>query len=210
MILNLLFLSYFSMGGQLQVDVVDQNNKPVQNAALAVFGKNIKQRELKSVQTVEQKNQGFFPRVTVLKVGDAVRFTNEDTYNHHVYSGSKTNPFQLPQFSRADKGPPPVPFKKPGMVPVGCNIHDNMLAYIYVVETSVFSVSKGKTVNFDKIEPGQYSLKVWHPDSKFSEKPKVEKFVLTADKPQVKLKVELKTKIDVENDKELNDLFSKN
>ncbi|MBF0516283.1 MAG: methylamine utilization protein, partial [Nitrospirae bacterium] len=56
-------------------------------------------------------------------------------------------------------------FDKPGVVVIGCNIHDWMKAYIYVVETPYFarSDSNGKTI-INNLPAGQYDVTVWHPN----------------------------------------------
>jgi hypothetical protein len=56
-----------------------------------------------------------------------------------------------------------VVFDKPGLVVLGCNIHDKMLAFIAVVDSPYFAkiaASGTATVN---LPPGRYGLRVWHP-----------------------------------------------
>ena len=72
----------------------------------------------------------FVPDVTVVPVGSSVSFPNSDDVSHQVYSFSPARRFQLPLY----RGKPhaPVVFDQPGIVTLGCNIHDNMVAYIVV------------------------------------------------------------------------------
>ena len=57
----------------------------------------------------------------------------------------------------------PVKFDKAGTVILGCNIHDNMLAFIQVVDTPYFAKTNkmGKAILGD-LPNGNYSLKAWH------------------------------------------------
>ena len=112
---------------------------------------------------MEQRNRTFIPHVLPIQTGTAVRFPNLDDVQHHVYSFSPAKTFQLPLY----KGNPPnaVVFEKPGVVTLGCNIHDQMSAYIVVVDTPYFekTASNGRAALRD-LEPGRYSVHVWAPD----------------------------------------------
>ena len=118
---------------------------------------------LRRTAVMEQKNRAFIPHVLAVQTGTAVRFPNLDDVQHHVYSFSPAKPFQLPLY----KGNPPMPvvFDKPGFVTLGCNIHDQMSAYIVVVDTPYFekTAANGRAALRD-LEPGRYSVHVWAPD----------------------------------------------
>lgn len=112
---------------------------------------------------MEQRNRAFIPHVLAVQTGTAVRFPNLDDVQHHVYSFSTAKPFQLPLY----KGNPPTPvvFDKPGVVTLGCNIHDQMSAFIVVVDTPFFekTASNGRAALRD-LEPGRYAVHVWAPE----------------------------------------------
>jgi len=112
---------------------------------------------------MEQKNRAFIPHVLPVQTGTAVRFPNLDDVQHHVYSFSPAKPFQLPLY----KGSPPSPvvFEKAGVVALGCNIHDQMSAFIVVVNTPYFekTAANGRTALRD-LEPGRYAVHAWAPD----------------------------------------------
>ena len=112
---------------------------------------------------IEQKARRFVPSVTVIQTGTAVSFPNHDSVRHQVYSFSPAKVFELKLFSGA--GGDPVLFDKPGTVIVGCNIHDQMAAYIQIVDTPWFGKADatGKLV-IDNLLPGKYHLKFWHPN----------------------------------------------
>ena len=59
---------------------------------------------------------------------------------------------------------PPGVFDQPGIVTLGCNIHDNMVAYVVVTTAPFFGRTndKGQWVVPNAPE-GAYRIKVWHP-----------------------------------------------
>ena len=110
--------------------------------------------------SVVQRNKTFVPYVTVVPTGSTVMFPNEDSVRHHVYSFSPAKTFEIPLY-HGDSFP--VVFDKQGVVVLGCNIHDSMLAYIVVSDAPWQAVSDASgIVKFD-LPPGTYQLKLWHP-----------------------------------------------
>lgn len=112
---------------------------------------------------IDQVNKEFTPRVSVIQTGTSVQFPNKDNIRHHVYSFSPAKTFDLKLYS----GTPakPVLFDQPGVVVLGCNIHDWMLAYVLVVDTPYFGKAGADgTVKLDGLPPGDYELKAWHPN----------------------------------------------
>ena len=112
--------------------------------------------------TIDQIDNEFVPRVMPVRAGTSVRFPNKDNTRHQVYSFSAAKKFELPLY--AGKPASPVVFDKPGVVTLGCNIHDWMLGYIYVADTPYFGKTdaEGKAT-IGNLPPGDYTLKAWHP-----------------------------------------------
>ena len=111
---------------------------------------------------IDQKNTMFMPFVLVVPVGSTVDFTNLDPFRHHVYSFSPAKKFELKLFGQGETRS--VTFDKPGVVALGCNIHDTMQAFVQVVDTP-FAVKTGKdgrAVLHDAPD-GAVKLRVWHP-----------------------------------------------
>ena len=96
---------------------------------------------------MDQFNKTFVPEMLPIAVGTQVRFPNRDQIRHHVYSFSRPKRFELPLYKGEDA--PPVLFDKPGVVKIGCNIHDWMSAIILVLPNDRFAVTK---------EDGTFSL----------------------------------------------------
>ena len=149
--------------GALTVNAVDAAGKPLLDAVALLepaTGK-VAVRPMADVEISQSKRQ-FQPRVTVITTGTRAAFPNFDTVRHHVYSFSPTKTFELKLYA----GVPNVPvvFDKPGVAVLGCNIHDNMAAWVVVADTPWFARSAGNgRARIDAVPAGQYKLRVWHP-----------------------------------------------
>jgi plastocyanin len=148
---------------EINAMVRDQTNEPVADAVVvAVRGGGAPAAVRPGREVVDQIDKEFVPYVKAVVVGSAVSFPNKDNIRHHVYSFSPAKTFELPLYI----GTPaqPVMFDKPGVVTIGCNIHDWMIAYIYVAETPYFGTTrKPGTVKLENLPPGTYAVRVWHP-----------------------------------------------
>jgi plastocyanin len=116
----------------------------------------------KGAEIIQQGRQ-FKPRVTVLPLGTAVNFPNLDTVRHHVYSFSEAKVFELKLY--VGKPERPVVFDKPGVVVLGCNIHDQMAAWVVVSDTPwAQKTDRQGWARWSDIPAGEYRLRIWHPD----------------------------------------------
>lgn len=110
---------------------------------------------------MDQRDSTFVPGVLPVQVGTAVSFPNSDQVQHQVYSFSTPKPFELPLYAGTPRAP--ILFDKPGVVVVGCNIHDWMIGYIVVLDTPHFGKSGADGEVRVSAPPGRYTLRVWHP-----------------------------------------------
>ena len=111
---------------------------------------------------MDQWGKQFTPYVLPVQVGTRVNFPNRDNIKHHVYSFSPAKRFELKLYSSGTAQP--VLFDKPGIVALGCNIHDWMLAYIYVLETPYFAKTDAHgRATIESLPEGSYRVEVWHP-----------------------------------------------
>ena len=146
----------------LNVNVSDADGKPLLDA-VALLDPAAGKAPVKPMADVEisQAKRQFAPRVTLVTVGTKVSFPNFDTVRHHVYSFSPTKTFELKLYA----GVPnlPVMFDKPGVAVLGCNIHDNMAAWVVVADTPWFarSAANGRA-RIEGVPPGNYRLRLWH------------------------------------------------
>ncbi len=148
----------------IEVIVVDPDGVPVPEVAVFVEQDGIGVlRAPPESAVMDQRNKQFIPHVLVVQKGASVLFPNSDVIGHHVYSFSKPNNFVLPLYT----GDPhdPVTFDHDGVVMLGCNIHDHMLAYIVVVDTDVYGLTdESGSVSLDIADSaGSYVVNIWSP-----------------------------------------------
>ena len=110
---------------------------------------------------IGQKGQEFTSYVTVVQTGSRVVFPNQDNVQHHVYSLSKAKKFELPLYNPGQAES--FVFDVPGLVTLGCNIHDWMLAYLVIVPTPYFAKTDAQGAAVVVAPPGRYRLELWHP-----------------------------------------------
>ena len=149
--------------GTLEVLVSDGAGKPLPGAAVFLESREAKaaSRPAAGVEIV-QSNRQFNPAVTVVPVGTSVAFPNRDTVRHHLYSFSPVKKFEIKLYVGTPAAP--VVFDQPGIAALGCNIHDNMAAWVVVVETPHHGVTPADgRLSLAQVPPGSYRLRAWHP-----------------------------------------------
>ena len=155
---------------EISASVTDQQGRPVADAVLVAVpvDGNMRPPQRPHDGTIDQVDKEFFPRVTVVPVGASVTFPNHDDVRHQVYSFSPAKRFELPLYAGVPAQP--VVFDKPGVVVLGCNIHDWMVGYVYVSESPFFAKTgkDGKAV-LAELPARAYVLRVWHPQLEMSE-----------------------------------------
>ncbi|RXZ39076.1 methylamine utilization protein [Oxalobacteraceae bacterium CAVE-383] len=160
--LTLAAMTPVSMAYSLKVKVTDAAGKAVPDAVVyaeAAAGQTLP-KILKSAE-IAQQGQQFQPLVTVVQTGSQITFPNHDKVRHQVYSFSPPKIFELKLYAKGDA--PPVLFDKSGTVVLGCNIHDQMIAYVQVVNTPYFAKTDAAGVaRLDDLPVGKYTLKTWY------------------------------------------------
>ena len=149
---------------ELHALVKDSDGKPVEDAvvvAMPLEAKNFAKNRVKN-QIIDQIDKEFLPYVLPVYVNTQVFFPNKDNIRHQVYSFSPPKRFELPLYAGTPAAP--VIFDKPGVVVLGCNIHDWMLGYVYVSDSPFFAKTSvdGKGV-IEDLPAGEYDVRVWHP-----------------------------------------------
>lgn len=108
---------------------------------------------------MDQINKRFRPEQLVIQTDRRVDFPNSDNIRHHVYSFSKAKVFELKLY--ADKPESPISFPEHGVVVLGCNIHDTMIAYIFVSRSAMTAVT-GETGHASLDASVSDKFNIWH------------------------------------------------
>src|SRR3990167_8520880 len=142
--------------------VANEAGLPVAQAAVSVYVKGTRATApAGATANMAQKGRAFQPTLLVVQTGTPVLFPNFDTVRHHVYSFSATKKFEIKLYAGTPAAP--VVFDKAGTATLGCNIHDQMLGYIHVVDTPYFGQTDAQgRVTLDLPE-GSHRLRVWSP-----------------------------------------------
>jgi plastocyanin len=152
----------FASGADIEVLVQNAAGQPVANAVVYAQPPRAEVVAAPRRVNIDQVDKQFAPRVSVIQTGTMVWLPNSDNIRHSVYSISPAKPFTMKLYS--GKPSEPILFDKPGIVVLGCNIHDQMAAWVLVVDTPYFARSgaDGK-VKLVGLPAGSYRLNVWHP-----------------------------------------------
>jgi plastocyanin len=152
-----------SMGyaAELHAIVKDQHGNAVADAvvlATPMDARNLLHAKL-PLDAVDQVDKQFVPYVKAIYMGSKVKFPNKDNIRHQVYSFSPAKRFELPLYAGTEA--PPIAFEKPGVVVLGCNIHDWMIGYIYVADTPFFAKTESSgTATLTELPAGDYLKQV--------------------------------------------------
>ncbi len=147
---------------ELSLQVRDSSGKAISDAVVVLHGQGSDTAATPAKADIDQIDKEFAPYVSVIRTGTAVRFPNKDNIRHHVYSFSPAKKFELKLYSGIPAEP--VVFDKPGVITLGCNIHDWMLAHVLVTDSAWFARSDAKGELRINAPEGEYRLQIWHPD----------------------------------------------
>ena len=148
----------------LNVRVVDSSGHPVRDAVVTLYpaGAAARPAHAGGRYVVAQQNLQFRPFLTVVPVGADVSFPNLDPTKHHVYSFSPAKKFELKLFAKDQSRT--VHFDKPGVVALGCNIHDQMSAFIVVTDSAWTARTNAQgRASFGETPNAPARVTVWHP-----------------------------------------------
>ena len=123
---------------------------------------------------IDQKGLVYQPHVTAVLVGTTVDFLNSDSVAHNVFwtsiGGNKKLGRNLGTWPKGERKS--FKFDTPGAVPILCNVHPEMSAYLVVVSTPYFAISD-QTGNYkmENVPDGSYTVPAWHEGAKSQSKP---------------------------------------
>lgn len=176
---------------QITVTVTDAAGMYVNNAVIAMFDGSDANAGAKvgvrggptQLVALDQLNKQFVPHVLAIQVGTSLTFPNSDNIRHQVYSFSDAKRFELKLYSGTSA--PPVLFDVPGVVVLGCNIHDWMSAYLYVLNTPYFAMTDTAGYAALDVPAGHYTLRIWHPRYQRGREPLVSAFDVGLNREQI-------------------------
>lgn len=109
--------------------------------------------------TLQQKNYQFGKSLLVVPVGTTVKFPNEDSDYHNIFSLSKAKKFDIGRYKKNTQPVPSVTFDKAGLVKLHCEIHEHMRAHILVVNSPYYTTTDRHGIfRLNNIPPGTYTL----------------------------------------------------
>lgn len=146
-----------------EIVVVDAQGNPVKNAVIELSGGLPEAKRSKEPLIIDQINKAFQPEVLIAPKNSLVNFPNSDNIRHHVYSFSPAKTFELKLYAGEPKDP--VLFDQPGLVVLGCNIHDSMVGYIYVSTSPAYLTDENGIARIEQARDQVSSFTVWHPDA---------------------------------------------
>ncbi|PUA27612.1 MAG: hypothetical protein B0W54_13725 [Cellvibrio sp. 79] len=145
---------------ELQLKVSDAQGQPITDVVAALVPEQKPVFNQPLLASIDQHNKMFTPAIMAIRTNTLVKFPNSDDIRHHVYSFSPAKKFELRLYHGMTAEP--VLFDKPGTVVLGCNIHDSMVAYIFVVDTEYYALSDAQgNVNI-QAPAGKYRLQIFH------------------------------------------------
>lgn len=110
---------------------------------------------------LNQADIAFVPHVVTVVAGREVEIRNSDAIMHNVNAGSRENrPFNKSQLAGMSAS---VTFHAPEIVPIRCDVHSQMSAYIAVVPNRFFARPDASgAYRIEYVPAGTYELVGWH------------------------------------------------
>ncbi|WP_439113783.1 cupredoxin domain-containing protein [Hydrogenophaga sp.] len=177
--LTWLALAGAAQAATVQVTVLARDGKPLADAVVVLEpASGQPPRAPAPVQTtITQQKMQFSPAVSVLPVGSRVRFTNQDSWEHHVrgtpaglagLNAPVQAGFELRLAGKLEGKEPSsadVTLDKAGPLQLGCHLHGSMRGFVFVATTpwAVKTGADGMAVLQD-VPEGAARVRVWHAD----------------------------------------------
>jgi len=158
------FIPLVTHAASLQIQLTDSHDRNAAGLGIVVDTTSTEPTSpTPPTAVIDQRHEQFVPRVSIVQRGTEVSFPNTDRVQHHVYSFSPAKQFELALYRGNEH--PPVTFDQDGIVVLGCNIHDHMIGYVLVVDSSHFGFSdQAGRLSLDGLPNETVKVTVWHPD----------------------------------------------
>ena len=158
-----LALAPAALAGTVTVNVTTLSGTAAENTVIVFDPLDAMPPAGHAAATIDQVEKSFVPRVSVVRTGTTITFPNSDHIRHQVYSFSPTKIFSLKLYAGSEMTP--IVFDRAGLVVLGCNIHDKMVAFVAVVDSPYFAKTAASGAASLNLPAGRYRLRAWHPDA---------------------------------------------
>lgn len=155
----ILFSFMSSMAIAESIRIVDQFDVPIENVVVSFKVSDSVNNDKHDVAIMDQVDKQFAPQVLVVQKNQTVSFPNSDDIRHHLYSFSKPKQFEFKMFKGGESKS--LTFDQTGIVVLGCNIHDQMIGYIYVADNESTVVTNNQGIA--QVPRAGLAVKLWHP-----------------------------------------------
>jgi plastocyanin len=162
-----LFACSPAFGATVELSVSGTDGRPAENAVVELSPVEpaavLPATRVPAEGIIDQREETFIPLVTIVRKGGHIIFTNNDTTMHQVYSFSPIKQFEFEIDERQHSAP--VTFDQAGVAAIGCNIHDQMITYVYVATTPWAALTDAGGHAHIDAPPGVYRAAIWDPQS---------------------------------------------
>ena len=199
------FFAFSAYAGTADFKVLDKEGKPLPDAVVVLYPHTPSAPVVpKTPIVIQQEKMRFVPAITVVPLGTRVRFTNMDTWDHHVrgtaesvksaMSAQSDEPnFGLRLSAKAEGKTPSsadVLMDKAGTVLLGCHLHGSMRGHIFVTDSAWTAKTDAEGMaHFDQVPPGATQLRVWHSEDLLGQAPQTLQITEQAWRSTVQLNV---------------------
>ena len=164
-LLALVVATLAARAGEITVNVKGAKGEPVADAVVSLvpLDRPVPPATAQTAAVeISQEDEQYQPYLTVVRAGTRVDFPNKDRIQHHIYSASEAKKFEKPLYAPGAREA--IVFDQPGVVALGCNIHDWMVAYVVVLDTPWYArTGANGATTLTEVAPGRYRVDVWHP-----------------------------------------------
>jgi plastocyanin len=173
-----------ALAATLTVHVVAPDGQPAPGVVVELVMPAAAARAPAEPVVIAQLALRFVPQVTAVPVGTTIRFTNQDSFDHHLRSQpagplgiiapAKDFEFRMPGARAEAPVFTDVRFDRAGLVVLGCHLHNAMRGYLYVAESALLGVTDaaGKAV-IQSLPDGRAELRTWHPQQLSDQVPSI-------------------------------------
>lgn len=166
--LLLIFVAFsgFHAGASAQtatIRIADASGRPAAGSWVAIVSDAPSQAPAGDSVYIDQRKIAFDPLELGVPRGTRILFRNSDTVTHHVFSFSPSAPQGLEHVVRPRQETAPAVFDKPGVVRLGCNIHDQMTSHIYIAPSDKVWRADSQGLTTVDGASGTVLLEVWMP-----------------------------------------------